>query len=51
MPATVRCTSNSTLVAVLLNLEPSVLRQIKAPGFKNVVEERQCFEDQAMLFR
>jgi hypothetical protein len=51
MPATVRCTLNSTLVAILLNLEPSVLRQIKAPGFKNVADWRQCFDDEAMLFR
>jgi hypothetical protein len=46
MPATVRCTSNSTLVAILVNLEPSALRQIKAPGFKNVAGKRRFTEDE-----
>ena len=51
MPATVRCTSNSTLVAILFNRPLNVLRKIKHPRFKDVAEERQCFGDEATLFR
>ena len=36
---------------IVFKRELNALRQIKALGFENVAEERQCFDNEAMLFR